>query len=51
MSNEEVQREVIKALWDAGLCICERNIIPSIHPGLVDQLDYIMERLEESEGR
>jgi hypothetical protein len=45
--TEELQRELILALWDAGLCVCETHIIEPYHPGLVDDIDYIIGRLNE----
>lgn len=39
---------VLQALSDAGLCVCESDLIQAHHPGLLDDDNYIIGRLEES---
>ena len=48
MLTEDQIREVLRALSEAGLCICEKSIIETRHPGLCDDSEYILGRLEES---
>ena len=50
MLNESTIKEVLKALSDAGLCVCESNLIGQCHPGLLTNHEYVIGRVEESGG-
>ena len=38
---------LLEALSDAGLCVCERYLIESHHPGLITDTDRIIRRIDE----
>lgn len=48
MLTEAVVKQVLLALSDAGLCICEARLIDEPHPAQCDDPDWIVGRLEES---
>lgn len=48
MLNTDEIREVLRAISDAGLCVCDTRLVPDNHPGLINSADYIIGRLEES---
>lgn len=47
---ESAIRQVLEALSDAGLCICEASIIGLDHPGAISDFEYAIGRIEESGG-
>lgn len=50
MLKESTIEAVLKALSDAGLCVCEANLIEPYHPGLISDNEYTIGRIEESGG-
>lgn len=46
--SEQQITQVIMALSDAGMCICETYLIGDPHPAMCDDLAWIIGRLEES---
>ena len=49
MLTNDAIKEVLQALSNSGLCVCEKNLVPSHHPGRIDDdnNDYIVGRIEE----
>ncbi len=46
--SDDVTKKILEALSNAGLCVCEKSLIEDHHPGLLNNIDYVMGRIEET---
>lgn len=51
MLTEKKIEEVLEALSDAGLCVCNTSMIEQHHPGLITDTKYLLGRMEEGGER
>lgn len=50
MLSEDTIEQVLKALLNAGLIVCERKYIGPGHPASMPSNEYVIGRIEESGG-